>query len=172
MSNPIPPHEKIKERISRIYRSKLSTLKKKDGERMGQKSLALLFESEFGAPKDFVDWWIQQTRIQNNSCYYCETSLELIQWLIDNGLRTRNNRSQRDKRTNRSINGRGRQFELECKNPDLSYTKENCVLACMYCNNDKSDIFEADEYKRHFGINRKKYFLRLERNYRMRKNAE
>ena len=39
-------------------------------------------------------------------------------------------------------------LEVDRINPyDKFYHKENCVLACYFCNNDKSDIFSFDQYK-------------------------
>jgi hypothetical protein len=153
-------------RIRRMYASKLSGLRKKDKRSPNRKSLAKQFQSEFHSAEEFVEWWFEQSEKQMDSCYYCGTSIKIIRQLIDcERLRTRNNRSKRNEKTGRSINGRGRELELECKDPDEGYSKHNCVLACMYCNNDKSDIFKADEYKENFGRNRYVYFCDLEKRY-------
>jgi hypothetical protein len=151
------------EQIRRGYSLKLSSLKRKD-KTLKTAQRAERFTSSFGGAEGFVTWWQEQFEKQNGSCYYCNTSIDFIRRFVAAGiLRTRNNRSARDKESGRSINGRGRQLELECLNPDEGYTKENCVLACMYCNNDKSDIFQAEEYKKYFGENRRRYFLELAR---------
>ena len=39
--------------------------------------------------------------------------------------------------------------------------KENCVLACYYCNNDKSNIFEGREYKTFYSMGRNMHFKEL-----------
>ena len=42
---------------------------------------------------------------------------------------------------------RGNFLEIERRDAHSnSYDKDNCVLACYFCNNDKSDIFKEDEY--------------------------
>jgi len=30
--------------------------------------------------------------------------------------------------------------------PKGPYSKDNCVLSCGFCNNDKSDVFSYDQY--------------------------
>jgi hypothetical protein len=52
-------------------------------------------------------------------------------------------------------------FRGKGKNNDEGYSPNNCVLACYYCNNDKSYITNGDDYKINFGKNRKKYFRML-----------
>lgn len=45
---------------------------------------------------------------------------------------------------------RGRTLEIDRKNAVTNeYSTENCVLACYFCNNDKSDIFTHEEYKQY-----------------------
>jgi len=42
---------------------------------------------------------------------------------------------------------RGNHLELERRDAKNNYySPENCVLACYFCNNDKSDIFDENEY--------------------------
>jgi len=53
---------------------------------------------------------------------------------------------------------RGPSLEVDQKNPTRGYTKDNCVLACYFCNNDKSSIYPADVYKKYFGEARKRHF--------------
>ena len=53
---------------------------------------------------------------------------------------------------------RGPVLEIDKGDNEKGYTKDNCVLACYYCNNDKSYIFGYDDYKKHFGKNRKTFF--------------
>ena len=133
-------------RVRHIYASKLSDLRRKDKRNPNRDLLAEQFKSEFNNAEEFMKWWFEQSKKQNNSCYYCDTPIETIRQLIaEHKLRTRNNRSKRDEATGRSINCRGgaRVGGERERNPDKGYSRNNCVLACMYCNNDKSDIFEA-----------------------------
>jgi hypothetical protein len=56
---------------------------------------------------------------------------------------------------------RGPVLEIDKKENDRGYYPDNCVLACYYCNNDKSYITDSDDYKVNFGGNRKRYFCKL-----------
>jgi 5-methylcytosine-specific restriction endonuclease McrA len=44
-------------------------------------------------------------------------------------------------------NERGWNFEIDRKKPNLEYTTENCVAACYWCNNAKTDEFDDVEFK-------------------------
>ena len=100
-------------------------------------------------------WFTDALKKQDFTCHYCETSIFDIKKLIDNDLLK-----------TRKVNKKGRRgpnLEIECKENSLinKYSPENCVLACYYCNNDKSYIFEHSEYKISFGAFRKTYFAKL-----------
>jgi hypothetical protein len=100
--------------------------------------------------RDMADWMVAKLKEQKCCCYFCDTSIHDINKLIDKGLVAK-------RKTGNSF--RGPVLEID-KNDEL-YTKELCVLACHYCNNDKSNLMSADDYKKHFGPNRKKYFDQL-----------
>ena len=83
----------------------------------------------------FYKWYIKQYEIQNGKCYYCKTDEKIISTLFEKKFHNR-------KRTTR-----GKHLEIERRNStDNLYNAENCVLACYFCNNDKSDIFDESEY--------------------------
>jgi hypothetical protein len=83
----------------------------------------------------FYKWYIKQYEIQNGKCYYCKTEEKIISTLFEKKFHYR-------KRTTRGIH-----LEIERRNStDNLYSAENCVLACYFCNNDKSDIFDEYEY--------------------------
>jgi hypothetical protein len=67
-------------------------------------------------------------------CEYCEITQEQLDalWEKDPHL------------TKRS---RGRKFEIDRKRPNDSYTLENIVCACYWCNNAKTDTFTEEEFK-------------------------
>lgn len=101
----------------------------------------------FSSGDDLADWYVEQLRKYKCRCYFCEVSIHDINRLIDSGrLKTR--------KTGYGL--RGPVLEID-KNDD-TYTRELCVLACYYCNNDKSYTTTAEDYKKYFGHNRKKYF--------------
>jgi len=43
-------------------------------------------------------------------------------------------------------NERGWSLEIDRKNSNLEYSKENCVMSCYWCNNAKTDEFTAEEF--------------------------
>jgi len=103
----------------------------------------------FSNKDEFVKWFENTIKSQNFKCYYCDTSIFDIRSLID----------QKKLKTRKTGYGRrGPIFEIDRKINSNSYTKENCVLSCYYCNNDKSYILDSEDYKKYFGENRKKYF--------------
>lgn len=100
----------------------------------------------------FVNWFENQIKKQRFSCYYCETSIFNIQKLINqNKLKTR--------KTGTGI--RGPVLEIDRMMNENGYSKDNCVLSCYYCNNDKSNTTDSGDYKDYFGANRKSYFRNL-----------
>jgi hypothetical protein len=129
-------------RIKALYSKKKSEEKKHHS--------AEDFKFGFASTDHFLSWWHEQFEKQQGQCAYCQTSIDLIKKLIDKGLlRTRRTRGQ---------GKRGKCLELERKEPFGRYEPENCVLVCMCCNNDKSNIYGHDEYMRFFGPNRKKHY--------------
>jgi hypothetical protein len=102
---------------------------------------------------EFATWWLERFVEQDGCCAYCKTSIFQIRWLIDQGaIRTR------------KVGGngyRGYNLELDRKNPDRGYSRQNCVLICYYCNNDKSYIYPADQYEQLFGAARRLHFESL-----------
>jgi len=101
---------------------------------------------KFGDFYTFYFWYLEQYKAQKGKCYYCETEEEVLRLLFTK------------KYTNSKRSNRGKHLEIERKDPNSNdYSKENCVLACYFCNNDKSDIFSEDEY-RDYLKNRKEFF--------------
>ena len=101
----------------------------------------------FADKNDLASWFVNQLKENNCTCYYCETSIHDIAKLID---------AAKLKQRAIGYGFRGKVLEID-KNDD-NYTKKHCVLSCYYCNNDKSYITSKEDYKKHFGVNRKKYF--------------
>jgi hypothetical protein len=48
--------------------------------------------------------------------------------------------------TKYGLSRNGRKYNLDQKNPDLGYAKENLVVACLRCNTTKSNKFGYDEF--------------------------
>lgn len=102
----------------------------------------------FANKLDLADWYVGQLKKYNCRCYFCETSILDINRLIEKGLVK-----------TRSVRGDGKRGPvLEIDKNDEYYTKDLCVLACYYCNNDKSYTTSKEDYKQFFGEPRKNYF--------------
>lgn len=108
-------------------------------------------EIGFGSFEKFYYWY----KNKDKKCFYCDIEEHIITSLFEKGVL----KSKRD---------RGRHLEIEKMNPDNGYSEDNCVLACYFCNNDKSDIFDEEEYPKFFQ-NRKEY---LEKLYEKNKDKE
>lgn len=101
--------------------------------------------------QQFFEWY---NRGILQGCYYCGLKEEEQQKIIESKVIESN-------RFYTSENGtRGKHLEIDRKNPIGSYSQENCVLACYFCNNDKSDIFQAEDYKIAISGNAKYKFLK------------
>jgi 5-methylcytosine-specific restriction endonuclease McrA len=107
----------------------------------------------FSDGSDFVSWWEERFRLQKGSCYYCETSILLIAELIKE--------KQLPARKVAGNGFRGSNLEVERLDSHGPYDRANCVLACYYCNNDKSYTSNADDYRTFFGPARKAYYEML-----------
>ncbi len=94
--------------------------------------------------KLFYNWYIRQNRV----CYYCGIEEKKVEWLFKNVDSFKN--SKRGKQ-------RGHHLEIDRVDPENGYNDSNCVLSCYFCNNDKSDIFTGEEYKKHIEKGRKQH---------------
>lgn len=120
-----------------------------------KKLFAKKHQPGFKNSNDLADWFAERLQKQKYKCEYCETSIFDMRKLIESKmLKTRKVR----------YGERGPVLEIDKGNNEEGYTKDNCVLACYYCNNDKSYIFGYDDYKKYFGENRKIYFNNLLKN--------
>jgi len=66
--------------------------------------------------------------IKEKECHYCHISLDALYILFDN-------------KQIRKKNTRGWELEIDRCDSNLEYTKDNCVMACYWCNNAKTDEF-------------------------------
>ena len=99
-------------------------------------------KNKFLGFEDYKCWYHSQEK----KCAYCEISEVDCQKIVVSGL-LKSSRFPQNGKTYRG-KARGMWLEVDRINPcDKFYHKENCVLACYFCNNDKSDIFSFDQYK-------------------------
>jgi hypothetical protein len=94
--------------------------------------------------EDFYNWFVSQ----NKKCYYCGIKENEVQQIVVQGLLT----SNRFPLNGKIIQGRSRGMWLEVDriHPKEKYSRDNAVLCCYFCNNDKSDVFHGLEYKKFF----------------------
>ncbi len=104
--------------------------------------------------KDFYTWFLSQKK----TCYYCGIDEDIVQRIVTTSKLTSNRFP---------LNGilkqgrsRGMWLEVDRIDPKNIYSRENCVLCCYFCNNDKSDVFDGLEYKKFFE-NRNQYLRDL-----------
>lgn len=71
---------------------------------------------------------------EGKECHYCHTTEDQIGNLIEKG-----------KIFKKHIT-RGWSLEIDRKEPNLEYTKDNCVMCCYWCNNAKTDEFSHEEF--------------------------
>ncbi len=77
--------------------------------------------------KDFL------TLLENTTCTYCRIAVKEIEKLSE-------------ERKLFKKNFRGWNMEIDRLNSNYEYSKNNCVMACYWCNNAKSDEFTEDEF--------------------------
>jgi len=127
---------KMRDEYNEIIRLKNNIYKPK--ERKYKKNGQFKFNSFL----EFYKWW----KAQDNKCYYCGTEQYKIAELVKAGLKN-NLKGLISKRFGK----RAMNLELERKDSTTNiYSKENCVLACYFCNNDKSDVISSDDYEKYF----------------------
>ena len=71
---------------------------------------------------------------KTEKCYYCKTTKTQFDLLYD------------DHKIYKKAE-RGWKFEIDRKEPNKEYFEDNCVMSCYWCNNAKTDEFDADEFK-------------------------
>jgi hypothetical protein len=122
-----------------------------EAQRIRVKKLYAAKHIGFGDAASLAHWYVEQLQRQHCKCFYCDTSIHDINKLIAaNLLKTR------------SVKGTGKRGPvLEIDKQGNGYNKKECVLACYYCNNDKSYTCSKEDYKKYFGPNRKQYFILL-----------
>ncbi len=105
-------------------------------------------KSLFGSKFQFNDFpsfylWYQN---QGEICYYCKSEQFKISLLVNEGLK-KNSLGLTSKRFDK----RAQNLEIERKDSSSNiYNETNCVLACYFCNNDKSDYISSEEYIKFF----------------------
>ena len=90
--------------------------------------------------EDFYQWHSKQEK----KCHYCSLKEEESQKIVMLSILKSNRFPLNGKIT--QGRARGVWLEIDRKEPKGKYSKNNCVLSCYFCNNDKSDVFNEKEY--------------------------
>lgn len=98
----------------------------------------------FPSFEDFLTWYLNEEKV----CHYCGLTELQSQEIVIRGL-LKSNRFPQNGLTGQG-QARGMWLEVDRKKPKDAYSENNCVLACYFCNNDKSDIFNDNDYKLFF----------------------
>lgn len=72
--------------------------------------------------------------VHSRKCYYCGITVDEIEMLSAQQEIFKKNE-------------RGWVMEIDRKSPNKEYSNDNCVAACYWCNNAKTDEFNAVEFK-------------------------
>lgn len=117
-----------KKSIKEIYQSFKEWKEKNIDE---YKRLELLYIESFEKVFLFKEF---ELTIKSDECCYCEITESEIILLAD--------KNQLFKK-----NLRGWNMEVERFDSNLEYTKDNCAMACYWCNNAKTDEFTKEEFQ-------------------------
>jgi len=113
----------IKEIQDRIAEIESKNIKLKEFEKKYIENFSKIFPEE-----DF------EKLLNQKECHYCKITIEELEKLAD-------------KRKLFNKTNRGWTLEIDRLKPNLEYSKENCVMACYWCNNAKTDEFDEEEFK-------------------------
>lgn len=96
--------------------------------------------NEFKDFEDFLNWYNSQEK----ECHYCGLTEIESQKLVMTGIL----KSSRFPENGIIKQGkaRGVWLEVDRLQPKEKYSRNNCVLCCYFCNNDKSDVFSSADY--------------------------
>lgn len=92
----------------------------------------------FGGFINFLEWWYEEMDENGEHyCYYCDVKESISKATFEN-----------KKINSKKFTGG---LQIDRKNPDKGYNKNNCVFACVLCNNAKSDMISENDFKKYFG---------------------
>ena len=135
--------------MSYSYRPKPEDKLKADYLRRKQKGL-----SDYVDFYEFKNWYESQEKV----CYFCGLKEEESQKIVMTGI-LKSERFPQNGALGRG-QSRGMWLEIAKFKPKDNYLLDNCMLCCYFCHNDKSDVFNGQEYKE-FQNDRAGYLRRL-----------
>lgn len=96
--------------------------------------------------ESFFAWWCEKPENGIRHCCYCGIDENTLKDAFKNGLVISKKRS---------FSG---ELQIERKDPNKGYCHDNCEFACVICNNAKSDMISADNFKKFFVPGIKEYW--------------
>ena len=111
-------------------------------------------ENGFESLKDFCKWYLERPteKVDNNGkicnekyCFYCgatETTLNLLFKKDNKKISSNLNMPLYGKKTSFTAT-----LQIDRQDSSKGYDAENCVLACTFCNNAKSDMVRKNDLK-------------------------
>lgn len=115
-------------------------------------------EFGFGSFTKFYEWY----DAQEPKCHYCGTTESNLKKLF----KEKDDESEKEKKP---LYSKKRSFtatlQVDRKNSDEGYNEKNCVLACAFCNNAKSDMVrykDLEFFKEHFKEFVQKFYTHLD----------
>lgn len=112
-------------------------------------------EFDFGSFMKFYEWY----DAQEPKCHYCGTTESNLKKLF------KINDNDKDKPLYSKKISFTATLQIDRKNPDEGYNEQNCVLACAFCNNAKSDMVKGkglDFFEKHFKEFVQKFYTHLD----------
>ncbi len=99
---------------------------------------------DFNSPKrfkEFFEWWVGNLDKKDKylHCAYCGVSEKVTRDAFKYGYIS----SKKPAFNKGSI-------QIDQTKPNQGYNRDNCVFACVLCNNAKSDMISNDEFKKYF----------------------
>ena len=109
----------------------------------------------------FYIWFIEQLASQDGKCYYCETNKSDLEKLFRSKGEPKEIQESKDLYSTKPAFSSS--FHIDRKEPKGKYgDNDNCVLACTFCNNAKSDMVkDAEIFKKNFGKTIHKFYKKL-----------
>jgi len=126
--------KKLNNRLNHLYHS----IKKRERLRIGDKQWKIK-SAYFWSNKEFKDWYNKQDKV----CNYCKITEDQLKQINDLVKRHKS----KGKIINKRYKTRGENLEVDRKDDKVGYNKNNCCLACYWCNNAKTDTFTEEEFK-------------------------
>lgn len=121
-------------------------------------------ENGFNDFVNFYRWYAKQIENKGNKCHYCGTTESNLKKLF------KINDNDKDKPLYSKKRSFTATLQVDRKDSYKGYNEKNCVLACAFCNNAKSDMVkecDLDCFKKPFGEFVKNFYVDLDKKYKL-----